>query len=127
LSVASMLVLRPDIFILDEPTTGQDWRNVVNLMDILKGLYEEGLTIILVTHSMDLVAEYAERVVVMQAGNIAFDGTPFQLFSTKQTAAESYHLETPTVYQLTNRIRKLQPNVPVANSLTDLVSHLEIN
>jgi energy-coupling factor transport system ATP-binding protein len=127
LSVASMLVLRPDIFILDEPTTGQDWRNVVNLMDILKGLHQEGLTIILVTHSMDLVAEYAERIVVMQSGKVAFDGTPSQLFSTEQSVAESYHLEIPTIYQLTNRIRFHQPNMPVANSLSELASHLEIN
>ncbi len=125
LSVASMLVLRPEIFILDEPTTGQDWRNVVNLMDILKGLYEEGLTIILVTHSMDLVAEYTGRVIVMKEGKLAFDGTPSQLFSAEERVAKNYELEIPTIYQLTNRIRKQQPNLPVINNLPELASHLE--
>jgi len=125
LSVASMLVLRPEIFILDEPTTGQDWSNVVNMMDILMALHQEGLTILLVTHSMDLVAEYANRVIVMKEGGIAYDGMPEDLFSKPDEVMEQYYLEAPPVYRLIQRIRGRQPDFPVQGTFQKLSAFLE--
>lgn len=125
LSVASMLVLRPDVFILDEPTTGQDWRNVVRLMETLEALHAEGLTIILVTHSMELVAQYAERVLVMKDGRIKFDDTPASLFSQPHLVEQEYHLEVPPVHRLLNRIRKCDGTSPAAGSLQALAALLE--
>ncbi len=124
LSVASMLVMRPEIFILDEPTTGQDWSNVANLMSILSDLHKEGLTFIMVTHSMSLVAQYAQRVVVMHQGNISFDGTPDQLFSD-QDFTEKYFLEVPTVNEILNRIRKNQPEFPTMHNIRELAESVQ--
>ncbi len=119
LSVASMLVLRPEVFILDEPTTGQDWINVVNLMEIITGLHAEGLTFIMATHSMRMVAQYADRVVVMRDGRVVHDGTPSSLF-TDRALTESLSLEVPPLYQLLNRIREHQPEFPAVRNLGDL-------
>lgn len=116
LSVASMLVLRPQVFILDEPTTGQDWINVVNLMDIITGLHAEGLTFIMATHSMRMVAQYADRVVVMRNGRMVHDGTPTSLFSDP-CMTDSLSLEVPPIYQLLNRLRERNPAFPIIRDL----------
>lgn len=80
LAVASSIVIKPEILIVDEPTTGQDYRMSIEIMDLIKGLNANGVTVLLITHDMRLVAEYCRRVVVMNRGSIVFDGTPETLF-----------------------------------------------
>ncbi|MEM3708936.1 MAG: energy-coupling factor transporter ATPase [Nitrososphaerales archaeon] len=75
LAVASVLALNPEIIILDEPTTGQDYKGRIEICDLALELNKKGKTIIMVTHDMDLVAKYAERMIVMNDGKIIFDGT----------------------------------------------------
>ena len=79
-TIASSLAMRPQILILDEPTSGQDARERQRLMGLLADLQRQGVTIILVTHDMELVASYASRVIVMNQGTLAFDGAPQSLF-----------------------------------------------
>lgn len=79
-TIASSLAMRPHILILDEPTSGQDARERQRLMGLLADLQRQGVTIILVTHDMELVASYASRVIVMNQGTLAFDGAPQSLF-----------------------------------------------
>lgn len=74
LAIASVLALNPDVIILDEPTTGLDFKACLNLMDLLKALNQQGKTIILITHDLYLVAEYAERVIIMKDGTKVADG-----------------------------------------------------
>ena len=80
LAVASSIVLKPEILIVDEPTTGQDYHMSTEIMELIKKLNDEGVTIILITHDMRLVAEYCRRVLVMSRGSLVFDGTPESLF-----------------------------------------------
>jgi energy-coupling factor transport system ATP-binding protein len=97
LSVATMLVLQPEVLILDEPTTGQDRRNTVALMEVLRQeARSRGLTIIQITHDMEQAAEYADRMVVMEGGRIVFDGTVQRLFARPELLERCHLKPTPT-------------------------------
>ena len=80
MAVASVLATRPETLILDEPTTGLDYREVRDMMDLVARLNASGHTTILVTHAMWVVAEYARRVVVMDKGRVIADGAPREIF-----------------------------------------------
>jgi energy-coupling factor transporter ATP-binding protein EcfA2 len=73
--IAAVLALEPQILIFDEPTTGQDWRGAMAFVDMLRTLNKRGNTIVLITHHLYLLPGFAERLVVMDAGRIALDGS----------------------------------------------------
>jgi energy-coupling factor transporter ATP-binding protein EcfA2 len=79
--IASALALDPSIIILDEPTTGQDYRGCHQIMQIAKSLNEQGRTVVFVTHHMALVAEYARRVIVLSGGKVLLDDVTEGVFS----------------------------------------------
>lgn len=79
--VASVLAMGPEIIILDEPTNGQDYKGTCQIMELTRKLHQAGHTIILVTHQMSLVAEYALRTVVLHQGEILLDGETREVFS----------------------------------------------
>jgi energy-coupling factor transport system ATP-binding protein len=81
LAIASALALAPRLLILDEPTSGQDAREKAALMEVLTGLNAKGMAILLVTHDMELLARYARRAVVMNAGRAVYDGGVRELFA----------------------------------------------
>ncbi len=81
IAVASILAMRPKGIVLDEPTTGLDHRGVEEMMRLIARLHQEGHTILVITHDMQLVASYASRVIVMYQGEIVCDGTPQEVFS----------------------------------------------
>lgn len=89
LSVACMLTLDPEIVVLDEPTYGQDRAHVTALMHRLMEQQEKGTSIVMITHDMRLVAEYADHVVVMNEGKVLFDGAPQELFNQKELLAQA--------------------------------------
>jgi len=124
LSVASMLVMKPEIFILDEPTTGQDLRNLDQIMAFIQDLNRQGLTIILITHDMGLVAQHAHSVLVLEKGRIAFHGTPWELFARELEIEDKYELSVPAVYKLHRQIRQRYPWLPPVSSPTELASYL---
>ncbi len=70
---ASLLSMRPEVMVLDEPTTGQDYQEGIEIMEMVKDLHRKGHTIVFVTHDMELVAGYAERVIVLSEGRILMD------------------------------------------------------
>ncbi len=79
-AIAGVLAMEPGILALDEPTAGLDPAGVEEIMNLLAGLNQRGLTIIMATHDVDLVPEYASRVLVLHQGTIIFNGTPEDLF-----------------------------------------------
>ena len=79
--LGSVIAMDPEIVIVDEPTTGQDWKDSVYVCKFLDELRSDGKTIIMVTHEMDLVASFATRVIVMYQGTVLLDGTPREVFS----------------------------------------------
>lgn len=105
LSIATMLVRRPDVLILDEPSAGLDWRNAKYMMDILLKLNQAGVTILMITHTTYLVARYAERVIVMDQGEVAFEGCPLDLFENLETI-RTKAIEKPEVLKVIEFLRK---------------------
>lgn len=103
LAVAGVLATQPEVIILDEPTTGLDQKELRSMMELVEGLNRAGHTIIMVTHSMPLVAEYASRVVVMKGGRIIRDGPTRTVFSDKE-ALEGASLIVPPVVTLSSRL-----------------------
>ena len=103
LAVASFLALEPAMLILDEPTTGLDYLEQRRMMDLLARLHAQGTTLVIITHTPWVVAEYAQRGVLMRAGRIAFDGPLRRLFA-EETLLEECHFRIPDVARLAHRI-----------------------
>lgn len=88
-ALASVLAMEPEILILDEPTTGQDYRGSKQIMDLIADLNQKGHTIIFITHDLQLVADYAQRVILMGKGEIIFDGTPKEVLNQRELLAKT--------------------------------------
>lgn len=96
-AIAGVLASRPDVLIVDEPTAGLDPIGRRDMLALFQRLREElNLTLILVSHDMDDVLAYAERVIVMERGQVAFDGDPFELFQD-ETLVRRLQLDIPHV------------------------------
>lgn len=106
IAIASALAMQSKIIILDEPTSGQDGKETIELLKILNTLHKEGITIIIVTHDMDIVSEYCERVIVLHQGDLAFDNTPEALFTACDHIFE-YGLAKPISVELSETISEL--------------------
>ncbi|HSR11047.1 MAG TPA: ABC transporter ATP-binding protein, partial [Thermodesulfobacteriota bacterium] len=100
-AVASVLSVRPEILILDEPTTGLDDGRKRALMEMLRALNRQGHTVIIITHSMDIAAEYAGRVVVMKDGAVLIEGPTRDVFA-REGELETAALRPPPVVRLSN-------------------------
>ncbi len=103
LAVASLLALQPCVLILDEPTTGLDYTEQRRMMDLLRTLHRDGMTLVVITHSPWVVAEYAERGVLMRGGQVAFDGPLRALFAEEDLLA-ACHFRVPDVTRLGRRL-----------------------
>ena len=103
LAVASFLALEPAVLILDEPTTGLDYREQRRMMDLLARLHAQGMTLIVITHTPWVVAQYARRGVLMQTGRVVFDGPLRELFAD-QELLERCHFRVPVVTRLGRRL-----------------------
>ena len=79
--MASVLVARPEVLILDEPTRGMEYRLKSELMRFLDGYSEKGNTVVLVTHDVETVAEYADRVILLSEGRVVVDGNKRDVLS----------------------------------------------
>ena len=106
-AIASILALRPQVIIVDEPTTGQDSRQSLEIMEFLKDLNEKhGHTIVIITHDMYIVAQYARRVILMSEGKILADGPTSDVFSQPDTLQRAF-LEPPQITQLAQSVEDL--------------------
>jgi energy-coupling factor transport system ATP-binding protein len=102
-AVASVLAVRPEVLILDEPTTGLDYAEQRSMMDLVRGLNEAGSTIIVVTHTMWVVAEYAHRAVVVRDGRISQQGTVREVFAEEDELHDAA-LRPPHIVSLGNAL-----------------------
>lgn len=107
LSVASMLTNDQQLLVLDEPTFGQDYVNTKVIMDLLKTLNQEGKTILMITHDMELVAEYANKVILLNEGSIAYEGDVPRLFEQKELLVAS-SMKVPLSYRMRQLTRDLE-------------------
>lgn len=101
-TIASILVLGPDVIILDEPTAGQDFRHYNEIMEFLHALNRNGKTIIMITHDMHLMMEYTRRTIVLADGRKIADDTPARIL-TDPDILEAAHLKETSLYELAVR------------------------
>jgi cobalt transport protein ATP-binding subunit len=102
-AVASVLAVRPEVLILDEPTTGLDYAEQRSMMDLVRSLNESGSTIVVVTHTMWVVAEYAHRAVVVRDGRISLQGTVREVFAQEDELRDA-SLRPPHIVSLGNAL-----------------------
>ena len=93
--MASVLATRPEVLILDEPTTGLDHAEVDEMMALVRRLNAAGHTVVMITHAMCVAAEYARRVVAMAGGRIVADGPPRGVFHRRRTLLAGAALAPP--------------------------------
>ncbi len=99
LSVATMLLFDQPLLLLDEPTFGQDEKTANELIKRLKERQEQGTTIVMITHDMDLVDAYSDQVILLNEGRVSYQGTPYGLFSNEEILSEA-KIIPPLHYQL---------------------------
>lgn len=117
-AIAGVLAMKPQVLILDEPTAGLDPKGREEILNMIRDLHNQmKCTIILVSHSMDDVADYAERIIVMNHGQVFLDGTPREVFSHRKEL-EEIGLAVPTVTDIMHRVKKL--GYPVDENITTL-------
>lgn len=112
-AIAGVLAMKPDVLILDEPTAGLDPKGRDEILDYIAKLHDEtGITIILVSHSMEDVAKYVSRIMVMNRGELLYDDTPKNVFMHYKEL-EEVGLAAPQVTYLMAELRKRGINVPL--------------
>ena len=98
-TIASILVLRPEIILLDEPTAGQDLKHYTEIMDFLSQLNRQGVTVVLITHDMHLMLEYTPRAIVFNAGKVIADKSAAEVLNSPEIV-EAAHLKETSLYHL---------------------------
>lgn len=99
-TIASILVMNPEVLILDEPTAGQDFRHYTEIMEFLRKIHEElGITIIMITHDMHLMLEYTDRAIVIADGKMLADDTPAHILTDEEISDRAY-LKKTSLYDL---------------------------
>lgn len=105
-AVASVLTMKPNVLIVDEPTTGQDYRTAKDMMEFYKRLHREGKTIIVVTHDIDLAAEYSQRIIVMWRGKVLLEGNSRKVLSQSDILEKTY-IRPPQITLLFQKLSDL--------------------
>ena len=122
-AIAGVLAMKPDVLILDEPTAGLDPKGRTEILQQIKKLQTEtGMTIILVSHSMEDVAEYVDRIIVMNHGSVLYDDTPKEVFQHYQEL-EEIGLAAPQVTYVLHDLKKM--GIPVDTSATTIAEATE--
>lgn len=122
-AIAGILAINPDILIFDEPTVGFDPSSSKDLMNLITEFHKQGKTIIVITHDMDLVRRYAQRVLLLEKGKLVFEGSPSELFEF----VKNYdRLEIPQVIRLAMMLKEKGTDIDV-NSIRcsdDLINEI---
>lgn len=126
LALASIVVLAPPVVVLDEPTTGLDYRECVKVMDIIRRIHERGTTVVMVCHDMEVVADYAARCIVMSGGEVVDDAPTFDVLRNRATL-ERASLVPPQIVELSLELGREMPRLadgPVgrANTLDEMAA-----
>ena len=98
-TIASILVLKPEMILLDEPTAGQDLKHYTEIMDFLSELNRQGVTVVLITHDMHLMLEYTPRAIVFNAGKVIADKSAAEVLNSPDIVAAA-HLKETSLYHL---------------------------
>ena len=98
-TIASILVLKPEMILLDEPTAGQDLKHYTEIMDFLSELNRQGVTVVLITHDMHLMLEYTPRAIVFNAGQVIADKSAAEVLNSPDIV-EAAHLKETSLYHL---------------------------
>ena len=123
-AIAGILAINPDILIFDEPTVGFDPASAKELMNLIVSLHMSGKTIIVITHDMDLVNEYAKKVFMLEKGKVVFEGTPSELFNN----AQQYDcLEIPMVIKLALALKEKGMDIDLSkiHTIDDLMKEIK--
>lgn len=125
-AIAGILAIEPDILVLDEPTAGLDPRGSVEIMNLVDRMHQNGTTIILVTHDMDLVMKYAEKVFVVKDGRIISSGEPQNVFGELD---ENSGIEVPKVFSLAQKLNSHGVNLDICKirNIDDLIQQIKLN
>lgn len=126
LALASIVVFAPPVVVLDEPTTGLDYRECVKVMDIIRRIHERGTTVVMVCHDMEVVADYAARCIVMSGGEVVDDAPTFDVLRNRETL-ERASLVPPQIVELSLELGREMPHLadgPVgrANTLDEMAA-----
>ena len=123
-AIAGILVLNPDILIMDEPTAGLDPAGTKIVLDLIQSLHNQGKTIILVTHDMNVVLNYATDVIALKDGKVSFDGKPSNLF---ELSSEDLALEVPPLYAFSKMLydKGIKVDIESIRTLDDLLNQLK--
>lgn len=107
-TIASILVLEPELLILDEPTAGQDYAHYTEMMKFLVKLNQQGQTIVMITHDMHLMQEYTDRTIVINEGQVLADATPAEVL-TNEHLVEAASLKETSLFTLAKRVGLNEP------------------
>ena len=110
LALASIVVLAPPVVVLDEPTTGLDFRECEKVMAIIRRIHEQGATVIMVCHDMEVVADYATRCIVMSGGTVVDDAPTFDVLRNRDTL-ECASLVPPQIVDLSLELARDMPRL----------------
>jgi energy-coupling factor transporter ATP-binding protein EcfA2 len=124
LSIAAMAVYRPDLLILDEPTFGQDQGHTDTLASTVRELSGEGMSVLMITHDLRLMADIAHRAIVVSKGSIVFDGAPEDLLELLENGAR-WGLEPLEEYSLWNAVAKRHTEIPFTSNPRNLAATLK--
>lgn len=116
-TIASILVLNPEVMILDEPTAGQDYKHYTEIMEFLKMLNEQGMTIIMITHDMHLMLEYTDRAIVLADGKKIADTTGAEVLTSEEIIDQARLRET-SLYELAVKMELSDPRGFVHNFIS---------
>lgn len=129
LALASIIVMETPVIILDEPTTGLDYRECMKVMEVIARLHKQGTTVIMVCHDMEIVADFAERVIVMTGGKVIDQGPTFQIMRNPETmrAADLIPAQTTDIsMRLAEQLPSLESDALAdANTVDEMVAALE--
>ena len=119
-AIASALAMQSKILILDEPTSGQDGKETKELLALLRHLNSEGITILLITHDMEIMAAECSRAIIMGHRTVSFDGTPEELFSKSTDELHDLGLTKPPSVELSQAV----PGLGYCKSMDELRTRL---
>ena len=124
-ALASVVVMEPDVILLDEPTSGLDYRECMTVMETVREMAEKGCAVVMVCHDMEVVSDFAERVIVMADGRILGQGPADQVFADAELMARA-DVEAPQVVRLAAElVRDVSPAFAGASQVSDIVDTVE--
>lgn len=103
-SIADILVMNPEVIVFDEPTSSLDPKHSKQIVEIFNNLNEKNITVILSTHDVELAYSWSDYIIVMKDGEVASEGTPYEIFSNEELIKECY-LEKPLVLEVFEKLK----------------------